>query len=132
MGRPKTPLDQLDPRSVAKHKGRIEARLASPKPRGVLGRPSLWLTAAEKKIWKKLVKDAPAQLGESDRCLLEITVTLKAKLEDHTIENAQVTQLISCLSKLGMIPADRRPTADPKKKEEDPVDEFVTDASKEA
>jgi hypothetical protein len=127
----KTPLSMLSPASVAHNKGRIEARLAAPKPRGELGPASKWLSEKEKKIWRQLVKNAPAVLGESDRCLMEITVTLKAKLEDHSIENAQLTLLISCLTKLGMIPADRRPVEPPKKKDEDPFDEF-TNAPKEA
>lgn len=125
MGLNKKPLDQLSPSNVLHNKGDIFKRLVSPKTRGVLGPPSKWLSKAEKKIWRQLVEYAPAQLGESDRCLLEITVTLKAKLEDHTIENAQITQLVSCLNKLGMIPADRKPVEEPKKKDEDELDEFI-------
>src|SRR5882762_5516527 len=99
MARPKTPIDQISPESAAHNKGRMDARLRSPKPRGKLGPASKWLTEEEKKIWRKLVKSSPAVLGESDRCLLEIAVTLKAKLETHTIENAQITQLMTCLNK---------------------------------
>ena len=54
------------------------------------------------------MKSAPALLGESDRTLLEIAVVLKFKLESLTIENAQITQLIQCLTKLGMIPQTRQ------------------------
>lgn len=39
--------------------------------------------------------------------LLEIAVVLKAKLEAGKIENSHITQLIQCLSKLGMIPQTR-------------------------
>ena len=52
------------------------------------------------------MKHSPAVLGESDRPLLEIAVVLKAKLETAS-ENAQITQLLSVLSKLGMIPKER-------------------------
>jgi hypothetical protein len=127
----KKALDQLEPQSVTAHRGVVDARLASPKTRGKLGLPSKWLTVEEKKIWKKLVKSCPAVLGESDRCLLEITVWLKAKQEDRTIEGSQVSQLINCLSKLGMIPADRKPYVE-KKKEEDPLNEFLSPSAKEA
>jgi hypothetical protein len=34
---------------------------------------------------------------------MEIAVVLKAKLEAGKIENSQITQLILCLNKLGMI-----------------------------
>ena len=62
----------------------------------------------QKKIWKLLVKNSPAVLGESDRTLLEIAVVLKAKLEAGNIENLQITQLIQCLTKLGMVPLARQ------------------------
>jgi hypothetical protein len=127
----KKPLSEISPASLAHNRGYFAGRLDSPKPRGVLGPPSRWLSDKEKKIWRQLVKNAPAVLGESDRCLMEITVTLKAKLEDHSIENPQISQLVSCLTKLGMIPADRRPVAEPKKNDEDPLDEFIN-APKEA
>jgi hypothetical protein len=36
---------------------------------------------------------------------LEIAVVLKAKLEAGNIQTSQITQLIQCLTKLGMVPA---------------------------
>jgi hypothetical protein len=48
------------------------------------------------------------QLGENDRTLMEITVVLKAKLEAGSIQNSQITQLIQCLTKLGLIPQTRQ------------------------
>lgn len=109
MARPKTPLTLLSPQSIRKHRGRVEARLAAPKPRGTLGYASKWLSPKEHRIWAQLVKNSPAILGESDRCLLEIACTLKARLELGTIDNPQRMQLIAVLGKLGMTPADRRP-----------------------
>jgi len=38
---------------------------------------------------------------------MEITVVLKVKLEAGSIENSQITQLIQCLTKLGLIPQTR-------------------------
>lgn len=72
----------------------------------------------QKKIWKFLVKDSPAVLGESDRTLLEIAVVLKDRLEAGSIETSQITQLIQCLTKLGMIPLTRE--AVPTKKDAAP------------
>lgn len=71
-------------------------------------------------IWRKLVKHSPAVLGESDRTLLEITVVLKAKVEAGSYENSQITQLLNCLDKLGMIPKTRQavPTTETPVKDE--------------
>jgi hypothetical protein len=107
MARPRTPASQLNPDSLAHNKGRFTARSLEPKTFGELGRPSKWLSPAEKKIWRTLLRSAPAQIGENDRTLLEIAVVLKAKLEARNIENSQITQLILCLNKLGMIPRTR-------------------------
>ena len=118
MARPRTPASQLNPDSLAHNKGRFAARALEPKTFGELGRPSKWLTPEEKKIWRTLLRSAPAQLGENDRTLMEIAVVLKAKLEAGSIENPQITQLIQCLTKLGMIPLTRE--AVPAKKDEAP------------
>jgi hypothetical protein len=76
----------------------------------------------EKKVWKQLAKTATGQLGANDRTLMGIAVTLKSKLETHTISPAEVSQLISCLGKLGFIPVDR--PAIEKAKADDPLDRF--------
>jgi hypothetical protein len=107
MARPRTPASQLNPDSLAHNKGRFEARSLEPKTFGELGGPSKWLSPAEKKIWRTLLRSAPAQIGENDRTLLEIAVVLKAKLEAGNIENSQIKQLIQCLTKLGMVPLTR-------------------------
>ena len=103
------PLSRITPGSLQKNRGRIEKRLAAPQIRIPLGYASKWLNPRQRRIWRELVRCAPGQLGENDRPLLEITVTLKEKLEKHTIENPQLAQLIIALGKLGMIPQDRRP-----------------------
>jgi len=80
------------------------------------------MTDAERKIWKQLVKAAPAVLGSNDRTLLEIAVTLKAKLEDHKISTPELGTLIACLKSLGFVPVDR-PALEPPKAA-DPLDRF--------
>lgn len=107
MARPRAPESSLNPSSLENHAARYIARQNEPKTAGQLGAPSRWLSKEHKKIWKLLVRNSPAVLGESDRTLLEIAVVLKAKLEGGTIENAQITQLLSVLSKLGLIPKSR-------------------------
>jgi hypothetical protein len=74
-----------------------------------------------------LLRSAPAQIGENDRTLLEIAVVLKAKLEAGNIELSQITQLIQCLTKLGMVPQTRE--AVPTKKDAAPDEWDLLDAS---
>ena len=120
-----TPLSKLSPGSAAHNKGRIENRLArqeASKPLGRLGAAPTWMKPEEKKIWKQLAKTATAQLGANDRTLFAIAVTLKSKLETHTITPPELSQLISCLGKLGFIPVDR--PAIEKAEADDPLDRF--------
>ena len=111
------PLSRISPGSATHNKGRIENRLArqeASKPQGRLGTAPAWMKLEQKKIWKQLAKTATAQLGANDRTLFEIAVTLKSKLETHTITPAEVSQLISALNKLGFIPVDRPAIEKPK------------------
>ncbi len=55
---------------------------------------------------------------------MEITCVLKQKLESQNIENAQITQLINCLQKLGMIPAERAPVSQKVLEDANPWDRF--------
>jgi len=66
------------------------------------------LSAAEKPVWAELVGLAPKRvLAECDTYVVELTVRLVAKLRDGTINGAQTGQLLACLGRLGMTPADR-------------------------
>jgi hypothetical protein len=76
---------------------------------GILGAPSSWLNRNQKRIWKQIVTSAPGMLGENDRTLLEITYVLKERLEKHAANNAQLSQLVSCLNKLGMFRNQNQP-----------------------
>ncbi len=126
MARPPTPLSQITPASAEHNKGRLEDRLKklTTTTVGKLGNPSRWMTKDQQRIWKQLVKAAPGMLGENDRPLMEITCVLKQKLESQNIENAQITQLINCLQKLGMIPAERAPVSQKVLEDANPWDRF--------
>ena len=126
MARPPTPLSQITPASAEHNKGRLEDRLKklTTTTVGKLGNPSRWMTKDQQRIWKQLVKAAPGVLGENDRPLMEITCVLKQKLESQNIENAQITQLINCLQKLGMIPAERAPVSQKVLEDANPWDRF--------
>jgi len=126
MSRPRTPESELLPGSLEHNKARYAKRATEPKVAGQLGKPSRWLSKEQKTIWNKLVRNSPSVLGESDRTLLEIAVVLKSKLETGAIENSQITQLLRCLDKLGMIPYLRVAVPEPKAKtaEEEAWDEI--------
>jgi phage terminase small subunit len=124
MARPRTPLQSLTPGTISNQASRIVNRAREPKTAGKLGLASQWLSAEQKTIWKRLVKFTPAVLGESDRTLLEIATVLKSKLEAGTIENAQIAQLLSVLSKLGMVPKERTSSQSDDEKEKSEWDDL--------
>jgi phage terminase small subunit len=124
MARPRTPLQSLTPGTISNQASRIVNRAREPKTAGKLGLASQWLSAEQQKIWKRLVKFTPAVLGESDRTLLEIAVVMKSKLEAGTIENAQIAQLLSVLSKLGMVPKERTSSQSDDEKEKSEWDDL--------
>ena len=124
MARPRTPLQSLTPGTISNQASRIVKRAREPKTAGKLGLASQWLSAEQKTIWKRLVKFTPAVLGESDRTLLEIAVVMKSKLEAGTIENAQIAQLVSVLSKLGMVPKERTSSQSDDEKEKSEWDDL--------
>ena len=124
MARPRTPLQSLTPGTISNQASRIVNRAREPKTAGKLGLASQWLSAEQKTIWKRLVKFTPSVLGESDRTLLEIAVVMKSKLEAGTIENAQIAQLLSVLSKLGMVPKERTSSQSDDEKEKSEWDDL--------
>lgn len=111
MSRPRSPRSQLTAGSLAHNKNHYAARDQEPKSIGELGRPSKWLTKPQKKIWKELQRNSPVVLGKNDRCLMEVTVILKSKLEVGNLAPSELTQYLTCLNKIGMIPPDRKPVA---------------------
>ena len=131
MGRPPAPLSQITPSSVEHNAAALEKRLKrmTTSTVGTLGNPSRWLTKDQKRIWKQLTKAAPGLLGENDRTLLEITCVLKEKLEKHAANNAQLSQLVSCLNKLVMIPAKRAPVTQKVIQDVNPWDRFKTSSA---
>jgi hypothetical protein len=118
------PVANISPESAEHNKGRMADRLAkyATKPVGKLGKAPKWMSTVEKRIWKKLANAAPSELGESDRTLFEIAVTLKAKLEAHDISTSQMAQLSNAMKSLGYVPVDRKAIEPPAP--ENPLDRF--------
>lgn len=107
MSRPRIPTAQLEASGgFDRHpeRRRVDPETGGPLP---VTAPA-HLSAAEKVIWGELVLLAPARvLADCDLYLVELTVRLIAKLRDGTINGAQSGQLLACLGRMGMTPADR-------------------------
>jgi len=114
----KLPIALVGPSSLKHNAGRYADRLSSPGPRGMLGRPSRWLSDREKEIWRELVRSSPCELGESDRILVELVCVLRGRLERRAIDSTQIVQLISALGKLGMVAMHRKPASHTKETNE--------------
>ena len=109
MPRPRTPTSILEARGAyVNHPERRADRVNEPQPSGPLGPPPTHLTKEQKKIWKELVKIAPpGVLTNCDRWTVERCVQLVAKMRVGNLMALEGSQLITCLSKLGMTPTDR-------------------------
>jgi hypothetical protein len=90
----------------------------------------------EKAIWTELAQMAPARvLANSDRWLVEIACVLMARMRAHGIggrdglQIAEVAQLNSCLSKMGLTPVDRsRVNVPPHEDEQNPFAQIAAEA----
>lgn len=109
MSRPRTPTAVLEARGAYEnHPERRVSREHEPQPTAGIGNAPKHFTAEQKKIWKEFVKIVPpGVLFNSDRWLLETLVVLKSREREGTISDTARSQMIACLGKLGMTPADR-------------------------
>ena len=109
MSRSRTPPAVAKATGAAdRNPGRFSGRNDPTSP--LLGPPSRWMTADQKKAWKMFADELP-WLVESDRPMLEVAATLRALLiagKGMAINNTQVYSAV--LSKLGATPADRSRT----------------------
>lgn len=108
MGRNRTPTNILDAKGgFITHKDR--KRPNEPTTDRPIGKPPIYLTAAERKVWKQLEQQAlPGVLLESDRLLFALLVRLANKLyTGQDMKAAETAQLITLSSKFAMNPADR-------------------------
>ena len=118
MARPRTPTSILEGRGAfVNHPERRDQRANEPVPSAELGNAPKHFGKEEKRIWKELVQIAlPGVLCNSDRWIAETLCILMARQRAYTITNTERGQLITILSRLGMMPADRsRVAARPQK-----------------
>lgn len=92
-----------------------------------LGEAPGHLTEAEAACWFELETYAPrGVLKGADRLLLEMTSVLLSEFRDHKrdFSAAKFSQLVSCLARLGMSPADRQKLGATKPADGNEFDEF--------
>jgi hypothetical protein len=110
MARPRTPTATLKARgSFVAHPERFKARGKEPKPSAALGKPPANLTEAQRKCWDEIAELAPPfVLMNCDRFLVEIAAKLLAQSRtEEGLVIGERNQLMNCLSRMGMTPADR-------------------------
>jgi hypothetical protein len=109
MPQARVPTSILEARgSFIAHPERKEDRAHEPVPSGELGLPPATLTPFQKTIWAELAGIIPAGVaGNCDRWIIEIAVKLMAKVRLGKAKGIDYSQLLTCLARLGMTPADR-------------------------
>jgi hypothetical protein len=109
MGRNRLPTSSLVLNgSIDRNPKRYANRTTEPKPTGVLGPAPKQFDKGLKAIWQEFAKQVPAGvLTIADRGVFELTCRLIVKMRAGTISTGEGSQLISCLSRMGMTPSDR-------------------------
>jgi len=116
MARPRTPTN------VLKMKGAFDKnpqREREDPDTGKLKACPLHLPAAQREIWKDIVKAAPKNvITEADRFALEICCALldQFRLDPVEFTAAKLVRLEALLGKFGMTPSDRAKVAGPAQK----------------
>jgi phage terminase small subunit len=118
--------------SLDRNPGRYASRyVAQVAPHRPIGAAPAHLPAAEKKIWKDLVRASqPGLLQKSDRFYLELCCKLVSRMRAGDVKASELNSVANILSKLGMNPVDRiklgvESPADPSKsKDKDEWDEL--------
>jgi hypothetical protein len=132
MARPRKPTAILELSGAFKHDPQ-RARGDEPQPTGGLGAPPEYMKQTERAAWRELAEVAsPGVLTNADRWLVELACRLMARLRDPGthLSTGESNQLLLCLTRMGMTPADRnRIHVDPAKTE-DPMEQFLREAPK--
>ena len=123
MARPRKPTAVLELTGAFK-KDPQRRRKNEPKPGGPIGEPPPGFNAELKVIWRELVTAVPAGvLTISDRWLVELACRTMHDVRRGAALASERNLLLSCLSRMGLTPADRSRIAVPKEKEE--IDELA-------
>ncbi len=128
MARPRKPTAELELNGAfKKDPKRGEARSYEPPSNGPIGDPPNYFDDTQRDLWWEVVDIVPPKvLAKADRLVLEVISRLMEKLRTGVIRGAELNILISCLSRLGLTPADRsRVTAAPEVDEDGEEDDFA-------
>jgi hypothetical protein len=114
MGRPRKPTHVLTLQGAFK-KDPQRARPNEPKPAAQLGEPPKYFSDELVEIWHELDEmTVPGVLTVSDRWTVEVASQLmyqfrqsRTKESGQTMTGTELSQLNSCLSRMGLTPADR-------------------------
>jgi hypothetical protein len=129
MGRHRLPTEILARNGAFDHDPqRLEDRQDEPVPTGPLGDPPDYFNDKQIEIWHELASQVPpGVLTVADRILVEITCKLIARMRDpeDQLKAAETNQIISCLARMGLTPADRSKIAAKPPDSEKPADTFA-------
>jgi hypothetical protein len=121
LGRNRKPTQELEQSGAfEKDPQRRRDRENEPVPAGPLGDPPEYLSPAAQSVWHELAGQVPeGVLTIADRFLVEIVCRQMARLRaGEELRAAETNQIISCLSRMGLTPADRSRVSVPKPPEE--------------
>jgi hypothetical protein len=109
MPKPRTPTTLLALNGGLKHDpGRYENRLNEPQPDAELGDPPVHFDAEQKAVWNEVVDMVPAGvLTKADRIVLELAVIQLVLVRSGEATSSDKTNLLACLSRMALTPADR-------------------------
>jgi hypothetical protein len=95
-------------------------RRANPRT-GQLGKASVWMSDAQRKAWAMFQHEIP-WLCESDRALVEVAATIRARLmAGEAVPTASLNLLRLCCAQMGGSPSDRSRVNVVEQPNEDPI-----------
>lgn len=120
------------PEALAKLKGATKKnpqryKKKAPTSTKPVGTAPAHMSPAARDAWAELVKYAlTGVLTGADRLVMEVTATLLAQFRADPLEMpaAKITQLVGCLARLGLTPADRQKLGVEKPPEGNPFEDF--------
>ncbi len=124
-GRTRTPTNILRLRGTDKNTpARMRDRANEPQNVNPIGKPQAFLSAAEKRAWRLIVKECiTGVLGEADRLAVAMASQLVARCMDNSATQPEKVLLFRYLAQFGMTPADRSKVAVPSGKPKNKFDD---------
>jgi hypothetical protein len=128
MSRHRKPTTLLERNGAFDHDPqRAAEREGEPVPAGPLGDPPPYFEPLQVEVWNEVAGQVPeGVLTVADRVLMEILCRLIARMRaGDLLKAAETNQIISCLARMGLTPADRSRINAKSKKESEADDTFA-------